>query len=339
MSRISASQQQSQALPRVGFLGTGRIGLNRMQALLDAELVDPVALSDASAEMAQAARKLASGAEVLASFDDLLAQDLDGLVIATPSALHAEQSIRALDRGIAVFCQKPLGRTKAEVDAVVQAARRADRVLGVDLSYRHTTGMQRIFSLARSGALGEIFAADLVFHNAYGPDKPWFFDKALSGGGCVMDLGVHLVDLALWVLDFPEVVSISSNLFKAGKPIASDSDEVEDFAIATLTLATGTVVRITTSWHVHAGREAVISADFYGTKGGASFSNVDGSFFDFAARHNTGTQATILAEPPDSWSGRATAAWATSLAQGGRFDPSAHEFSAVADVLDRIYAR
>jgi predicted dehydrogenase len=310
-----------------------------MQALLDAGLVEPAALSDPSDAMAQAALELAPQAVLAADQAELLAHDLDGLVIATPSALHAEQSIAALERGLAVFCQKPLGRTKAEVDAVVEAARKADRVLGVDLSYRYTTGMQQIYSLARSGALGEIFAADLVFHNAYGPDKPWFFDKSLSGGGCVMDLGVHLVDLALWVLGFPEVASVSSSLSKGGKPIAADSDEVEDFAFATITLATGAVVRVTTSWHVNAGRHAVIGADFYGTEGGASFNNVDGSFFDFAARHNRGTEATMLAEPPDDWSGRAATAWATSLAEGGRFDPAAYEFSAVADVLDRIYAR
>lgn len=338
MSALSP-MRQDQGIPRVGFLGTGRIGLNRMQSLVDDNLVQPVAVSDPSPAMAEAAQALAPAAAIAEGLDDLLEHDLDGVVIATPSALHAKQSIKALDRGMAVFCQKPLGRTKAEVDAVVEAARLADRVLGVDLSYRYTEGMQQIFSLVRSGALGEIFAADLVFHNAYGPDKPWFFDKALSGGGCVMDLGVHLVDLALWVLDFPSVASVTSNLFKAGKPLPSDSAEVEDFAIATITLSTGAVVRITTSWHVHAGRHAVIAADFYGTKGGASFSNVDGSFFDFTARHNTGTESKTLASPPDDWSGRAAAAWAASLAKGGRFDPAAHEFSAVADVLDRIYSR
>lgn len=338
MSALSP-MTQDQAIPRVGFLGTGRIGLNRMQSLVDASLVQPVAVSDPSPAMAEAAQALAPAAAIAEGLDDLLEHDLDGVVIATPSALHAKQSIKALDQGMAVFCQKPLGRTKAEVDAVVEAARLADRVLGVDLSYRYTEGMQQIFSLVRSGALGEIFAADLVFHNAYGPDKPWFFDKVLSGGGCVMDLGVHLVDLALWVLDFPSVASVTSNLFKAGKPLPSDSAEVEDFAVATITLSTGAVVRITTSWHVHAGRHAVIAADFYGTKGGASFSNVDGSFFDFTARHNTGTESKTLASPPDDWSGRAAAAWAASLAKGGRFDPAAHEFSAVADVLDRIYSR
>jgi predicted dehydrogenase len=62
----------------------------------------------------------------------------------------------------------------------------------------------------RSGELGRVFAVDLVFHNAYGPDKPWFYDPELAGGGCVMDLGVHLVDLALWSLDFPGVTAVTS---------------------------------------------------------------------------------------------------------------------------------
>jgi predicted dehydrogenase len=339
MIKPSASPQAAQDLPRIGFLGTGRIGLNRMRSLVEEGLVQAAVISDPSAEMIQSAQEIAPDAVVASSFDDLLSHDLDGVVIATPSALHAEQSIKALERGFPVFCQKPLGRTRQEVAAVVDAARRADRTLGVDLSYRYTAGMEQVASLARSGTLGQVFAADLVFHNAYGPDKPWFFDKGLSGGGCVMDLGVHLVDLALWVLNFPEVTSVTSQLFSHGQPIASNSDKVEDYAVATLTLSTGAVVRVTSSWHLHAGRDAVISADFYGTKGGASFSNLNGSFFDFAAQHNTGTQSRVLAEPPDSWSGRAAAAWAASVAQGGRFDPAAEQFTAVADILDRIYAR
>jgi len=155
------------------------------------------AIADPSPECAAEAAALAPGAEVVGDLDSMLALDLDGVVIATPSALHAEQSIQALERGAAVFCQKPLGRTAAEARAVVDAARAADRLLAVDLSYRFTKGMQRIREGVVSGELGRVYAVDLVFHNAYGPDKPWFYDPALSGGGCVMDLGVHLVDLAL----------------------------------------------------------------------------------------------------------------------------------------------
>jgi predicted dehydrogenase len=271
--------------------------------------------------------------------EGLLAQDLDGIVIATPSALHAGQSIAALEAGIPVFCQKPLGRTEAEVSAVVDASRQADRLLGVDLSYRHTIGMGRIRDLVRRGDIGKVFGVDLVFHNAYGPDKPWFFNKELSGGGCVMDLGVHMVDLALWALDFPEVVSTTGHLFSQGNPIAQDSDTVEDFATATMTLATGAVVRLTCSWHLHAGRDAVIGADFYGTGGGASLSNLDGSFLNFGAWHHTKTTSRQLAEPDAAWPGGAILEWAQKLAAGSRFDPTTDEFTRVAAVLDRIYAR
>lgn len=339
MSSVLSAPASRKALPRIGFLGTGRIGLMRMHSLLEQGIIEPAIVSDPSAEMLGAAQELVPQAVSVSSLGEMLEHDLDGIVIATPSALHAEQAIQALERGVAVFCQKPLGRTASEVEAVINAAQAADRLLGLDLSYRYTGGMEQLRSAVRSGALGDVFAADLVFHNAYGPDKPWFFDKALSGGGCVMDLGVHLVDLALWTLDFPEVTAVTGHLFSKGAPIARDSPIVEDFATATMTLASGAVVRIACSWNLHAGRDAVIGADFYGPQGGASFCNVDGSFMDFNAWHHTGTRSVPLADPPDDWSGRAIGAWAKRLGENPRFDASAHQFGVVADVLDRIYAR
>src|SRR5204863_7255527 len=134
--------------------------------------------------------------------------------------------------------QKPLGRSGVEVREVVAAARSANRLLAVDLSYRFTEAMQRISSLVRSGELGHIFAVELTFHNAYGPDKPWFYDPKLSGGGCVIDLGIHLVDLALWNLGFPRVTDVTSRLFARGHPVRGRSTEVEDYAEARLDLET-----------------------------------------------------------------------------------------------------
>jgi predicted dehydrogenase len=262
---------------------------------------------------------------------------LAGLVIATPSALHARQSIMALERGVAVFCQKPLGRTALEAGAVVAAARRADRLLGVDLSYRFTRAMGRVRELVAGGELGEVFAADLVFHNAYGPDKPWFYDPALSGGGCVMDLGVHLADLALWTLGFPEVARITSSLMSAGRPWRRGSAGVEDYAVAALNLADGAVIRLACSWRLHAGRDAEISATFHGRDGGAAMRNVGGSFYDFVAERFRGRERQTLVSPPDEWGGRAAADWARRLARGERFDPAADRFTEVARVLDGIY--
>lgn len=327
------------APPRVGFLGVGWIGRHRMQAMADTGLVEVAAVADPSPEMAAEACKIAPDAEQVADLEGLLAAGVDGVVIATPSALHAAQAIRALEAGAAVFCQKPLGRTALEAAAVVAAARQADRLLAVDLSYRFTEGMRRIREIVAAGELGRVFAGDLVFHNAYGPDKPWFYDPELSGGGCVMDLGVHLVDLAMWTLGFPEVEDVQADLFAGGAPLAGRTDTVEDYAEARLTLAGGTVVRIACSWRLQAGCDAIIQAGFYGTDGGAALKNVAGSFYDFTAERYRGTVREALAEPPEAWGGRAAADWARRLAAGQRFHAEAERLVDVARVLDRIYGR
>jgi predicted dehydrogenase len=325
--------------PRLGFLGVGWIGRHRMQAMVGTGAIEVAAIADPSTEMAIEALKLAPGASQVRNLAELLDEGVDGVVIATPSALHAEQSIEALDRGVAVFCQKPLGRTADEVRAVVDAARRANRLLAVDLSYRFTEGMRRIRELIGAGELGRVFAVDLVFHNAYGPDKAWFYDPALSGGGCVVDLGVHLVDLALWALDFPELESVTGKLLAGGAPLSDQPGKVEDYAVATLGLEGGTTVQLACSWRLQAGVDAIISAAFYGTEGGAALRNLGGSFYDFTAERYRGTASEPLASPPDEWGGRAAADWASRLAAGEPFDPKVEKLIAVAQALDRIYGR
>lgn len=324
---------------RLGFAGLGWIGLHRMKALLESGGVEAFAVCDASEEAAARAVECAPRAHCVARFDDLLALDLDGVVIATPSAQHAQQAIAALDSGLAVFCQKPLGRTAQEARAVVAAAQRADRLLHVDLSYRFTAAARAVHDLMEGGSLGEIFACDLTFHNAYGPDKAWFYDVTQSGGGCVMDLGVHLVDLALWMLPGARVEHVDASLFRTGKRLACPPNEVEDYAIADVRLSTGADVRIACSWNLHAGRDAVIEASFHGVKGGARIRNVNGSFYDFIAERFAGTQAQTLCEPPDQWGGRAAIHWAQQLASSRAFDPAADDYVRVAEALDSIYRR
>ena len=306
--------------------------------MCDADAAEIVALADPSTECLDQCAEWVPDAQRHATFDELLNVPLDAVVISTPSALHAEQSIAALERGLAVFCQKPLGRNTEEVRTIIDAARRADRLLGVDLSYRHIAGLQMIRELIRGGVLGNIFAVDLVFHNAFGPQAAWFYDARLSGGGCVVDLGIHLVDAALWVLD-SAVVGVSSRVLAQGHPLAMKPEAVEDFATARLDLANGAVVTLACSWRLHAGRDAVIETSFFGTKGGAALRNVAGSFHDFRAERYTGTKTELLAEPPDAWGGRAAVAFARQLAGDKRFDPEVERQIEVALALDAIYGR
>lgn len=323
--------------PRVGFLGTGWIGRHRMEAILASGKVEAAAICDPSVDCIAAARELAPGARVAQSLEEMLELELDGLVIATPSALHSRQAIAALERGVAVFCQKPLGRDEAEARAVVAAAENADRLLAVDLSYRHTAATEAVARLVRGGELGRVFAAELTFHNAYGPDKPWFYSRSESGGGCVIDLGVHLVDLALWMLDFPAVERVMSRLYAEGRPLDRGADAVEDFAIAHLDLENDASVRLACSWNLNAGQEAVIGAIFHGTEASAGFRNIGGSFYDFEAFLDRGTHREVLASPPDDWGGRAACAWAARLGGDGGFDRQIRKVAETSAVLDRIY--
>jgi predicted dehydrogenase len=155
----------------------------------------------------------------------------------------------------------------------------------------------------------------------------------------VIDLGIHLVDLALWLLEFPAVEAVDSQLYSRGAPLDPGAADVEDYAAVQLRLAGGTVVRLTCSWRISAGRDAVIQAALYGTDGGVAMTNVGGSFYDFVAERYRGTHAETLAEPPDDWGGRAAVAWTAQLAGGTGFDAEAAHLVDVARVLDAIYDR
>jgi predicted dehydrogenase len=232
MSMMLVSEERkarSTARPRLGFLGVGWIGRNRLEAIAKSAVAEVALVADPVRETAAKALEVVPDAEVLDSFEEILESDVDGVVIATPSALHAEQSIAALEAGAAVFCQKPLGRDAGETRAVIQTAKAANLLLGVDLSYRFVTEIQAVRDLIQSGELGEVYSADVVFHNAYGPDKAWYYNSKNSGGGCVIDLGIHLVDLALWALDCPNVTHVTSRLFSQGKPVAARDGMVEDY--------------------------------------------------------------------------------------------------------------
>jgi len=325
--------------PKIGFVGVGWIGAQRMKAIAATGAADIIALTDRSAEAARAALAHAPGATIAPDLETLLGLDLDGVVIATPTALHADHAVTCLGSGVAVFCQKPLGRSAAETSQVITAARTSDRLLAVDMCYRHVRSFALVKELAQSGAIGEIYACDLVFHNAYGPDKPWYYDRKLSGGGCVIDLGIHLVDLALWLLDSPAIRAVSSRRFANGKPLPDGDSALEDYAVARLDFTNGATATLACSWNLPAGQDALIRAACYGTRGGLAVSNVHGSFYDFQVERYDGTSRKLLDSGPDAWGGRALSVWIAQLAQGIRYDPAIEQTHLVASTIDAIYGR
>ena len=191
----------------------------------------------------------------------------------------------------------------------------------------------------QDGAIGDVFSVDLTFHNAYGPDKPWFFDPRAAGGGCVMDLGIHLVDLLLWTLDSPKIERIESRLYRHGQRLERGSPVPEDFATAEVSFATGASARLACSWNLSAGCDAVISAVFHGTRGTFCLRNQNGSFYDFETAQLTGTQQKPISECRGTWGAVGICDWVARLASDPRFDASAHRFEEVHHVIDAIYGR
>jgi predicted dehydrogenase len=324
--------------PRIGFLGVGWIGRSRMESLAARGVAEVVGAADPDPAAREAVASALDDVEVVTDLGSLLALELDGIVIATPSALHAPQAIVALEHGVAVYCQKPLARNRSETVEVLESARRADRLLGVDLCYRHTDAAAALRDVVARGELGRLYAVELVFHNAYGPDKPWFTQRRLAGGGCLIDLGIHLVDLALWLTDSASAEVVSARLRRGGGPVSQEADEVEDFAVAQLETASGATARLACSWFLPAGRDCVFECTLYGTAGAVSMRNRDGSFYDFAAERFTGTTAEALTTPGEDWGARGISAWAQRLATADRFDSeAADELETLAGVLDGIY--
>jgi predicted dehydrogenase len=208
----------------------------------------------------------------------------------------------------------------------------------VDLSYRYLTAVQLLRRLIQTGDLGRVFAIEATFHNAYSPDKTWSRDYRVAGGGCLLDLGSHLVDLSLWLLNFPTIADVSGRLLSSGVTRRPGTTDLEDYATATLTTAAGTIITVTCSWNLAIGQDAVIRVACYGTRGGAAVENVQGSFYDFSATRFCGSSRQALADPPDAWGGRALETWVQQMALSPEFDSRAEEFVEVARILDRVYA-
>lgn len=323
--------------PKLGFAGVGWIGKNRLMAIKKSRSAEIKSAVDPDFSAIEEVDRQISDFHAFKSYRAMLDQDIDGVVIATPSAMHAEQSLKALNNGKAVFCQKPLGRNKQETAKVVNAAREEDLLLGVDFSYRYIEAAKAVKKVIDSGELGNIYGVQLTFHNAYGPDKSWYYDPSLSGGGCLMDLGIHLIDLLFWMLNETDIHNVSSQKFHKGQLLKKEEQIVEDYIAAQFSVSSNTSVQLSCSWNLPAGRDAVIEASFYGEYGGVSFRNVEGSFYDFVAERYTGTSTEILAEPPDDWEGKAAVKWSDKLAKGNTFDPAAEMYVDVADALDLIY--
>jgi predicted dehydrogenase len=340
MSVALTQSEYAAVKPRLGFAGLGWIGGQRMRVLAESGIADVAAVCEPDFHrLGKACGLLQKQPMVCSRFDELLEQPLDGIVIATPNALHEPQAAAALRRNLPVFSQKPLALSAAGTFRLIELARQKNLPLGVDWSYRYLAGVTELKRRIDAGDIGVVTAAELCFHNAYGPDAAWYYELASAGGGCLLDLGCHLLDLSHWLLGARDPQDVRARCFRQGDLLQLPVAEPEDFVMAEIGYASGQHVHLSCSWRASVGRGAIIGCRIFGTEGGAEIRNVDGSFYDFEVALHHGAESELLAAPPDPWPGRALLDWTHRLQEGGGCDRDLEHLATTARVIDVIYGR
>jgi predicted dehydrogenase len=208
----------------------------------------------------------------------------DITVIATPNVYHKPMTIDALRAGSHVLCEKPLALTYADAREMLDLAESKGLVLNAGTHYRWSDPMQAAKAHVDAGFFGEIYAVRTVWHRRSGIPGygSWFTRNSLSGGGSLLDIGIHALDRALYLMGFPQPVTVSGATFsKLGprglglggwgsdiqKPSPDAIFDVDDLSWAFIRFDTGAVLQLQVSWAVN--NKDQFFTEIYGTDGGA----------------------------------------------------------------------
>jgi predicted dehydrogenase len=215
-------------------------------------------------------------------FDELLEKEKPDVVsVCLPNDLHAEFSVRALEAGCHVLCEKPLATSAADARRAVDCAKERGLRLAVNLSYRFRPQSAYLKALAERGVFGEVYFAHTVWHRRRGVPRGtgWFYDKRRAGGGPLIDLGVHRLDLAWWLMGTPRPVRASGVAYDkfAGLYSKKLGAEVttEDLAAGLVRFENGAALSVQASWagNVEWGERMVTR--IWGTQAGAVQENLN----------------------------------------------------------------
>jgi predicted dehydrogenase len=272
---------------RVGVIGLGWAGQQHLAAYSALPDVTVVAIAGKETELGARLASEYAVPQVFEDWEDLVAlEGLDAVSVAVPTFLHAPIAIAALQRGLHVLSEKPIARTGDEGQLMVDAARRAGRVLDVAFNHRRRGDIQALRAVIASGDIGEPYHARASWMRRRGIPKlgSWFTNREMAGGGPLADIGVHVIDYALHLLGEPTVVSVTAASYAAlgprglggdDRPTADASTsafEVEDFVSAFLRLSTGVTLVLETSWAAYRDPADLMDFSVLATDGGAELS-------------------------------------------------------------------
>jgi predicted dehydrogenase len=269
---------------RVGIIGCGGIANGKhLPSLAKLNQVQIVAFCDVIEERArEAAVKYGSGdAAVYVDFHELLEdQTIDVVHVCTPNDSHAEITVAALEADKHVMCEKPMAKTAADARKMVEAAKRTGKKLTIGYQNRFRTDSQYLHKVCEQGDLGEIyFAKAHAIRRRAVPTWGVFLDEEKQGGGPLIDIGTHALDLTLWMMNnYKPKAVLGSTFHKLGKkqdaanawgPWDPEKFKVEDSAFGYITMENGATIILESSWAINMLQTGEAKCTLCGTEGGA----------------------------------------------------------------------
>ena len=272
---------------KIGIIGCGGIANNKhMPALTKlSDKCEMIAFCDENVERAEkaAAQFGAPGAKVYADYHELLANpEVEVVHVLTPNVAHAPITVAAFEAGKHVMCEKPMAHTSADAQKMLDAWKKSGKKFTIGYQNRFRPEIQMLHKSCEQGELGDIyFAKAHAIRRRAVPTWGVFPNKALQGGGPLIDIGTHALDLTLWMMDNYKPVSVTGSVFyKLGNlaqategnmfgPWDPETYEVEDSAFGMIKFENGAAIQLEAAWAINMQTSREASTTLCGTKAGA----------------------------------------------------------------------
>lgn len=278
-------------------VGAGGIAVGKhLKGYSEVRGVDNVAVCDPDMDAARKAADEYGIPRVYADYEEMLENEkLDLISVCTPNFLHAPITLKALEKGINVHCEKPIALNSAEAQKMVDAKNRYDKKLMVALNNRFAESSLFVKNITSGGIVGEVYHVKCGWRRRRGIPGigGWFTNKKLSGGGPLIDLGVHFLDLVMYFTGYPDPVSVTGRVYSKFNDTTDSKGvfDVEDLAVGFVTLENNATVALEFSWASNIEDEGQYY-ELLGTKGGVSFysgelkvfSEMEGSLVDITPK-------------------------------------------------------
>jgi len=279
---LAAKSKSKLEKVNIGIIGVGSIARVHLGAYAKCPEARVVAVCDLIDERMKWAVSQYNVPHTFKDYRKLLElAEVDAVSICVPNYLHAQMAIAAFEAGKHVICEKPLCIDPKDGEAMVEAAKKAKKLFMTAFNNRFRGDTQVLKKFIEDGELGDIYYGKTGWIRRKGiPGMgSWFTQKSKAGGGPLIDIGVHVLDLALWLMGNPKAVSVSGSTYSVfgckgegtgdwGTSEAGGTCDVEDLAAGLIKLDTGATLMLEASWASHIEKDLMYTS-LVGTKGGA----------------------------------------------------------------------